>query len=106
MRRFTTSFLLLAIACGDGEPASTDGGGRDSGPVVQDGAPTPIVCDSLRDGDGADEVLEGDLEIGEYRDGAFVPYAAGDAVTLVFGFQGGVMITPVVRFASTLATSG
>ncbi|MCB9623488.1 MAG: hypothetical protein H6723_09135 [Sandaracinus sp.] len=105
MRRLTTCFLLV-IACGDSQPALTDGGTRDGGPVVQDGAPTPIVCDSLRDGDGADEVLEGDLEIGEYRDGAFVPYAAGDAVTLVFGFQGGVMITPVVRFASTLATSG
>ena len=37
------------------------------------------------------------LDVGEMRAGAFVPYTDGGQATVVFGFQGGVMIQPVVR---------
>jgi hypothetical protein len=103
MRSLSVLFVFL-LACSDSsvDPA-TDAGRRDAAP--DEDAP-PITCLPLRDGDGAPEVIEGGLEIGEYRDGAFVPYAPNDTATVVFGFQGGVMITPVVRFSDELAASG
>jgi hypothetical protein len=102
--RSLSVLLFLVLACGDSssDPA-TDAGRRDATP--DEDAP-PITCLPLRDGDGAPEVMEGGLEIGEYRDGVFVPYAPNDTATVVFGFQGGVMITPVVRFSDELAASG
>lgn len=100
--RWLSAFLLVACACGNSSEPASDAG-RDARP--DEDAP-PITCLPLRDGDGAPEVIEGGLEIGEYRDGAFVPYAPNDAAALVFGFQGGVMITPVVRFSDELAASG
>lgn len=62
-----------------------------------------LVCDGgcwvqrCRELSYADGPSDGPLEVGEMRDGAFVPYADGGQATLVYGFQGGVMIEPVVR---------
>ncbi|MBO6938130.1 MAG: hypothetical protein JJ863_24390 [Deltaproteobacteria bacterium] len=100
--RLATLLLALALGCGD------DGGGTDD--PVTDGA----VRDASRDADVLEcdgggcvsrrcrllDYYEGPAEdglvVGEMQDEAFVAYEAGGDATYVFGFQGGVMIQPVV----------
>lgn len=102
MRPLTLA-LLLVVACGDdGGPSDgplADGavpdGGRSDADVLEcdGGACVSRRCRLLDYYEGAPE--EG-LVVGELRDGDFVPYEAGGDATFVFGFQGGVMIQPVV----------
>lgn len=62
--------ILLLVACGPG-------------PVD--------VCEDLSPGAARA------AEIGTYEDGEFVAYVDGGETPLVFGFQGGYMVTPVIR---------
>lgn len=94
----------LLVACSGDDLSPHDAGDRDSDVDVDAGP--PIECFPPRDGEGDGDPIEGDLVVGEYRDGVFVPYAAGDTASFVYGFQGGVMITPVVRLPSELASAG
>ncbi len=103
MSRALPALLLVALGCGDA-------GGTDDGVVVDGGGADAALVDAdVLECDGGGcvsrrcrllDYYEGPAEeglvVGELRDGAFVPYEAGGDATYVFGFQGGVMIQPVV----------
>ncbi len=90
--------LLLLGGCGD-----------DDDPVVDDGG----LTDTSDDGDGRSDARPdarpdgGDLpiEVGSMQPGVdggaetFVPYMAGGDATLIWGPQGGIMITPTIRLS-------
>lgn len=58
--------------------------------------PGPVdVCEDLSPGDPRS------AEVGTYdEDGEFVAYVNGGETPIVFGFQGGYMVTPIIRVAA------
>ncbi|MFK7985510.1 MAG: hypothetical protein AB8I08_05725 [Sandaracinaceae bacterium] len=96
---FLSCLPLLVIACDGGVPADTDADVEDLDASVDE----ELVCDGgcwvqrCREVAYATGAPTSTLDVGEMREGEYVPYADGGQATLVFGFQGGVMIEPVVR---------
>ncbi len=101
--RLAALLLALALGCSDETGDASDDvvldgaiadGGIDADVLECDGG--ACVSRRCRLMDYYDGPAEEGLVVGELRDGAFVPYEAGGDATFVFGFQGGVMIQPVV----------
>jgi len=100
--RALTALLLAALGCGDSGTTDAlpgDGGRADAAPMDADvlecdgGACVNRRCRLL---DYFEGEAEDGLVVGELEEGALVPYETGGDATYVFGFQGGVMIQPVV----------
>lgn len=115
--RYIVTMAVAGLGCGGGGADAGVDGGMDAGPVgARDAGPAGfdayLECD--RGGRceircGLEAPFEGEptesLRIGDTVDGAFEPWMDGQDVPMVWGFQGGVMITPVVALDPAVARS-